>query len=66
MNDRPKTCPQGKGILKKTYTLLILGNKNTFYIIQVAKAKALMNTTKILPQTTTELNLIEKNQHMKI
>ena len=25
-----------------------------------------MNTSKILPQTTTELNLIEKNQHMKI
>ena len=48
------------------YTFLILVNKNTFYIIQVAKAKALMNTTKILPQTTTELNLIEKNQHMKI
>ena len=48
------------------YTFLILVNKNTFNIIQVAKAKALMNTTKILPQTTTELNLIEKNQHMKI
>ena len=32
----------------------------------MAKAKALMNTTKILSQTTTELNLIEKNQHMKI
>ena len=45
---------------------MILVNRNTFYIIQVAKAKALMNTTKILPQTTTELNLIEKNQHMKI
>ena len=25
-----------------------------------------MNTSKILPQTTTELNLIEKSQHMKI
>ena len=57
LNDRPKTCPQGKGILKKTYTLLLLVNKNTFYIIQVAMAKAVMNTIKILPPTTNKIKL---------